>query len=282
VSGYADLLGDPPQGNEDPQQSQGDRPFPGDAPDCTCEPDPEDPDGEMFTHLSACPVAVRRRAEYQRREREGARADPTDAIEKANGPPKDDAGRWQECFDSGCDWRAYDMRWGRHVKGCPNTKAKLLKQLNGKPRQSKAARKLRPEDIGGMLVDVGKAAAQDPRLTDIDRDVYYAMLGRAHGLTETEIMAPRDWLEATTKHPEWKCRTALKRLDRFGYITRITPDDVRRQTLRNWLANHTFEDGRLPGIYRMSLNPPNWGDVPDFTAPLEDGWRDRVDALLST
>lgn len=153
----------------------------------------------------------------------------------------------------------------------------------GKSRRSdgRRRRKLRPDDIGGMLVEVGKAAAQDPRLTDVDRDVYYAMLGRAHGLTETEITATRRWLETVTSHPYWKCRRALQRLDRFGYLTRITRDEVKRQKLLNWLASHTFDDGRLPGIYRMSLNPPRWDDVPDFMAPLDPDWRDRVDALLA-
>lgn len=152
----------------------------------------------------------------------------------------------------------------------------------GKSRRSNGRRrKLRPDDIGGMLVEVGKAAAQDPRLTDVDRDVYYAMLGRAHGLTETEITAPRRWLNSVTGHPEWKCRDALGRLERFGYLQRIARDEVKRQKLLNWLASHTFDDGRLPGIYRMSLNPPRWDDVLDFAAPLDPNWRDRVDALLA-
>jgi hypothetical protein len=154
-------------------------------------------------------------------------------------------------------------------------------RAGGASRRPKRGRKLRPDDIGGMLVQVGRSAAEDPRLTDVDRDIYYAMFGRAHGLTETEITATRRWLETVTGHPYWKCRDAVERLERFGYVQRIGRDDVRRQKLRNWLASHTFEDGRLPGIYRMSLDPPRWDAVPDYAAPADDGWRDRVDALLA-
>jgi hypothetical protein len=206
-------------------------------------------------------------------------------LAQANGPPPWMTADYRACRDRGCRWEPHDQRWTRHATGCPNTKAKMTR---ARRPAGPTRRKLRPDDIGGLLVDVGKAAADDPRLTDVDRDVYFALFGRAHGLTETEITAPIRWLAGVTGHRSHLCQTALGRLDRFGYVTRIyanrpadDPLGVRRQKLRNWLAGHTFEQGRLPGLYRMSLNPPRWDEVPDFAAPLEDGWRDRVDALLS-
>ena len=132
---------------------------------------------------------------------------------------------------------------------------------NRKPRPDRLPRIARQEDTKEALVELVQHAMADPGIRPNDLTVLTALADNGIGRTSIEIEASRDWLVEVTGLSVESVRWATGRLERLGYVKRITKAEVTRQWLKSYLARHPKE-GRPPTLYRLSTNLPDWTSVP--------------------
>lgn len=124
------------------------------------------------------------------------------------------------------------------------------------------------DDVRPLLERMREALREDNRVkrsfTNKNMERVYVVLSEVAEMHKSvELAGGREWLAEQAELTVDQVRTALKNLERLGYLKTITPAEVTRYPLRKWIAERRRQGLGIPKLVRLRQEPPD-PEVLDF------------------